>query len=113
MGRCVICDRPVSLFGKQHKECKERFESGIEKIILLIESSVSNQMPLNTLEIELRKISNYHFLTENTVKSALLKGWESAAEKVFKDIAFIVREAPSLEEIPEQLSLEYSDLEYD
>lgn len=93
MGNCVFCGRPVRLFSKQHKECKRRFESGVSRIISLIESSVSNQMPLNTLEKELRKISNYHFLNEYTVKSALLKGWESAAEKVFKDEVFAVREA--------------------
>jgi hypothetical protein len=85
MGNCMFCGRPVGLFGKQHKDCKRRFESGVDRVISLIESSVSNQMSINTLEKEIRKISNYHFLNENTVKSALLKGWESAAEKVFKD----------------------------
>jgi hypothetical protein len=85
MGNCMFCGRPARLFGKQHKDCKRRFESGVDRVISLIESSVSNQMSINTLEKEIRKISNYHFLNENTVKSALLKGWESAAEKVFKD----------------------------
>ena len=85
MENCVFCGRPVRLFGKQHKNCKKRFELGVDRIISLIESSVSNQMPINTLEKKLRKISTYHFLDENVLRSALLKGWESAAEKVFKD----------------------------
>jgi len=85
MGNCVFCGKPVRLSGKQHKECKKRFKSGIDRIISLIESSVSNQMSLNTLEKQLRKISNYHYLNENAFRSALLKGWESAAEKAFKE----------------------------
>ena len=102
MGHCVFCGRPVRLLGKQHKECKRRFQLGVSRIISLIESSVSNQIPLNNLEKELRKISNYYFLNENTVKSVLLKGWESAAEKVFKDDVLAVRDAPLSNELPEK-----------
>ena len=85
MGNCIFCGNSAGFLRKQHKECKEKFESGENRIILLIESFVSDDMSLGTLKENLREISKSHFLDENILKSALLKGWKSAAEKAFKD----------------------------
>lgn len=111
MGNCVFCGKPLGFFGKQHKACKKKAESGKNMIISLIESSVSNDMSLETLEKELREISNSHFLNEDILRSALLKGWESAAEKVFKDEVLALQEDSSVDELAEHFSLTQHNLQ--
>ena len=78
-------------------------------MISLIESSVSNDISLDTIEQKLREVSNSHFIDENNLRSTLLKGWESAVDRAFDDGILTEEEESSLKKLAEHFSLTQHD----
>ncbi len=111
MGNCVFCGKPAGFLRKRHKECQKKFELGKSRIISLIESSVSNDMSLDTLKQKLRQVSNSHFIDEKNLRSILLKGWESAVGRAFDDGILTEKEESLLNKLAEHFSLTQHDLD--
>lgn len=81
MGDCKYCGEHAGLFKNKHEKCKEKFQTGQEKIIGKVRDAVFANANLWNLEKEIRKIAEESFIDDKELQDYIIKGWEAAIEE--------------------------------
>lgn len=85
MGTCKYCGKPAGIFRKEHKECKQKHSTGVEKIKLLIESSLSNNETLENLVKQIKEVASESFVSDREFIQIKKEGWGLATNAAFED----------------------------
>jgi len=85
MGTCKYCGKPAGFFRKKHKECEQKYFAGVEKIKLLINSSLSNNDELKNINKKIKQIASESFISDQEINQLKKEGWELATNSAFED----------------------------
>ncbi len=111
MGECVFCNEKAGLFRKEHKECRQLFESGKRKIASMVEKSLNDHQWLKDNESQLKEIAIQNFIDKKTLTKVIINGWENAVDMAFEDGILTEEEEVGLVNISSQFSLSQFDLD--
>ena len=85
MGICKYCGLPAGFLKSEHKECKEKYESGKAQIISLIKTSIYNNENLEDIHNQIKQIATTSYITDEDLKNEILEAWQMAVEQAFSD----------------------------
>lgn len=81
MGLCRFCGKPAGFLRREHRECREKYNSGTFVIRSMIADSLSNEVNGD----EVFQIARESYIGGNELKSLILDGLEEAIDKALGD----------------------------
>jgi len=110
MGNCTICSQPAGFLKKQHKECVEKLNNGINEIINTTKEFVISSEDTKKLDEKISSIAIDCFIPKNLIQELILKGWEQAVEIAFEDNVLTKEEEENLFNFATAHSFDLDDL---
>jgi hypothetical protein len=113
MGTCVYCKKPAGFLRRKHKECKKKFETGIQEIKLLVKSYPSNNIDIEELKSQIRRIAEDSYIDEVNLEKIIYESSKLAVEQAFEDGILTEQEEKRLLEIINLLNFDQEKLKSD
>jgi hypothetical protein len=110
MGNCRFCGEPVGILRSTHKECFNKFETAKVQILDIIVKSFHESHPFDSIDIQIKNISNTNFINQELMRQLIIKGWENFVEKSLDDGVLTKEEENWLSEYAEYFKLNQNDL---
>lgn len=111
MGICKFCGEPAGFLRRTHKECTSKNSEGKDAITKLVRRLGSVSEDLSLVEEEISTISRGAYIDPETLKMAVINGWEAAVGDAFDDGILEEDEEDRLETIRKHFSLTQADLD--
>ncbi|MCX7795876.1 MAG: hypothetical protein N2380_05085 [bacterium] len=81
MGLCRFCGKPAGFLRKEHRECREKHNSGVFIIRSMVADSLSNSVDRD----EILKIARESYISNEELKNLILNGLDEAIDKALGD----------------------------
>lgn len=111
MGNCTYCGKPAGFLKKAHKECKQNYEQGKNKVVSLVSKIGAEGGDLHQLESSVEQIASTSFINKETLNALVASGWEKAVELAFDDGLLSEQEESTLNELRKHFSLQQQVLD--
>ncbi|HYP38931.1 MAG TPA: hypothetical protein VEX13_01095 [Chloroflexia bacterium] len=96
MAACTYCGKGAGLLSKFHPACKIQYEEGWNRICDLATRTLSSGEGLEGLEAAMQTIAQANYIPLEQVPTALIAGWEAAAERSLEDGVLTAQEETRL-----------------
>ena len=111
MAKCEFCDQEAGFLRKRHKECQEKYESGSQKILDITQDAILTNKDLNSIDTEIKGISQESFLDEPEVKLLLVEAWENSVKQALEDNVLTKQEEEALGSFRDRFALSQDELD--
>ena len=113
MGDCKFCGEPAGFMRKQHGECKERHDSGMDAIMKMCVSAALHSQALRWLTDKIRETAAPARVPMGDVelRDVLVRGWCDAVEASIRDHALSAEEKRGLNRYRAEFGLNTAELD--
>lgn len=95
MGLCRFCGKPAGFLRREHKECREKYNSGA----FVIRSMVANSLTDDVDRDEILRVARESYIGGDELKALILTGLEEAIDKALEDNTLTEEEENKLRDI--------------
>jgi hypothetical protein len=111
MGRCVFCQLDAGSMKSEHRECRQKKESGPGEMAALALATITSGMGAQTLKSRLSDTAKATFQGPEKIKSALLTAWDQALDAFLADGELSKSEVDTLSRWADDVGLSPEDLD--
>jgi hypothetical protein len=111
MSKCPYCGEEAGFLRKIHKECQQKHDDGVKKVLSLAQSYVYSSNPLDSLDQEINQVTSLSFIYPEQKKDLLIQAWGEAVDKALDDGVISPEEESSLIAFKDYFSLSSDDLD--
>lgn len=95
MGLCRFCNKPAGFLRREHRECREKHNSGA----FVIRSMIADSLIGGVDRDEILKIAEESYISKDELKTLVLTGLEDAIDKALEDNILTQEEEDKLKDI--------------
>lgn len=85
MSTCKYCGKDAGFMRSAHKECLESFNAGSSEVADLLLASARGKLAIDVAVQEIRSIAIRSFIDSESLRKAVVKGFESAVDLALND----------------------------
>jgi len=105
MAQCPYCGKAAGFLRKFHKQCKETFVSGEQRIVSLVSEVADRAGDLSQLESKIQHIAEHSYIDNTALQTLVAAGWGKVVEDAFDDGVVTRQEEDFLAEIANHFGL--------
>jgi len=105
MSKCKFCGQKAGFLSSYHKDCLDKHNIGINKILQVIEDTLTNEIDFSNLAAHIQLIANSSFIRPEEINDLYADGFENAVDKFLDDGVLSNEEEEKIKNFIDQLNL--------
>ena len=113
MSKCKYCGEDAGLLRKRHKECQQKYDTGISRVLEYASSAATGLVAPIDVDQGIQEIASESFLDDSSLNKQLIIAFENAVESALEDNVLTQAEEGALETYIDHFGLSQNDLDED